>query len=413
MVATRAQRSAAAARAALSPEVRRALQSEDVLACVLSLHAVKEGCVHSLASVSKAWRAAWRRRCKDRCRLLRTQIGDFRHAIHVTALANGGAIVADYGHFKLEAFSRDGDSQAIYCERFETPGAIALLGDGTAWMLAQDREAVCLVRWQDGVGAQQPAHRWPNGWNNDGNWRDPYGRILRHVDFNALSASEELSSCLHPFDLAVSGDRLLVLCGGSLFGRICVLDSQTGEFLYQIGPAREAGEADELRVPRSLAVHQDLCFVADTCNHAIKIFNFRQRELVRTIGSTAAAPTFPTTRDSDDDDEVDPYYILAGYEDARRSDLPCEFNEPIGVAFQDGRLYVSEWGNRRIQIIRLVDGIHGAVECLQIIQSPYGMPLAGLCVSGERLWCVGQRRGRIDSMMPSTDGCLYLFTACV
>ena len=406
MVATRAQRSAAAARAALSPEVRRALQSEDVLACVLSLHAVKEGCVHSLASVSKAWRAAWRRRCKDRCRLLRTQIGDFRHAIHVTALANGGAIVADYGHFKLEAISPDGDSQAIYCERFETPGAIALLGDGTAWMLAQDREAVCLVRWQDGVGAQQPAHRWPNGWNNDGNWRDPYGRILRHVDFNALSASEELSSCLHPFDLAVSGDRLLVLCGGSLFGRICVLDSQTGEFLYQIGPAREAGEADELRVPRSLA---------DTCNHAIKIFNFRQRELVRTIGSPAAAPTFPTTRDSDDDDEVDPYYILAGYEDARRSDLPCEFDEPIGVAFQDGRLYVSEWGGRRIQILRFASGIHGPVECLQIIPSPYGTPLAGLCVSGERLWCLGQARGGSDStrMMPSTDGCLHLSTACV
>ena len=406
MVATRAQRSAAAARAALSPEVRRALQSEDVLACVLSLHAVKEGCVHSLASVSKAWRAAWRRRCKDRCRLLRTQIGDFRHAIHVTALANGGAIVADYGHFKLEAFSRDGDSQAIYCERFETPGAIALLGDGTAWMLAQDREAVCLVRWQDGVGAQQPAHRWPNGWNNDGNWRDPYGRILRHVDFNALSASEELSSCLHPFDLAVSGDRLLVLCGGSLFGRICVLDSQTGALLYQIGPAREAGEADELRVPRSLAVHQDLCFVADTCNHAIKIFNFRQRELVRTIASTAVAPTFP---DFDPDNDVDPYYILAGYEDARRSDLPCEFDQPVGVAFQDGRLYVSEWGNRRIQIIRFVDGIHGAVECLQIIQSPNGKHLYGLCVSGERLWCVGST----VSDVPTWKGCLHLFTACV
>ena len=412
MVATRAQRSAAAARAALSPEVRRALQSEDVLACVLSLYAVKDGCVHSVASVSKAWRAAWRRRCKGRWRLLRTQIGDFRHAIHVTALATGGAIVADYGHFKLQAFSPDGDSQTIYCERFETPGAIALLGDGTAWMLAQDREAVCLVRWQDDVGALQPSHRWPNGWNHDGNWNDPYGRILQHVDFNALGASEEPRVYLEPCDLAVSGDRLLVLCRGSLFGRICVLDSQTGALLYQIGPAREAGEADELRVPRSLAVHQDLCFVADTCNHAIKIFNFRQRELVRTIGSTAAAPTFLTMRDSDDD-EVDQYYIMSGCEDARRSDLPCEFDQPVGVAFQDGRLYVSEWGNRRIQILRFVDGIHGAVECLQIIQSPYGMPLAGLCVSGERLWCVGQRRGRIDSMMPSTDGCLYLFTACV
>ena len=410
MVATRAQRSAAAARAALSPEVRRALQSEDVLACVLSLHAVKEGCVHSLASVSKAWRAAWRRRCKDRCRLLRTQIGDFRHAIHVTALANGGAIVADYGHFKLEAFSPDGDSQTIYCERFETPGAIALLGDGTAWMLAQDREAVCLVRWQDGVGAQQPSRRWPNGWRQDTNWNDPHGRILQHVDFDALGASEQPRVYLEPCDLAVSGDRLLVLCRGGWFGRVCVLDSQTGVVLYQLGPASEAGEADELRIPRSLAVHQDLCFVADTCNHAIKIFNFRQRELVRTIGSTAAAPTFP---DYDPDNDVDPYYILAGYEDARRSDLPCEFNEPVGVAFLDGRLYVSEWGGRRIQILRFASGIHGPVECLQIIPSPYGTPLAGLCVSGERLWSLGQARGGSDSMMPSTDGCLHLFTAYV
>ena len=404
MVATRAQRSAAAA--APPASVRRALQSDDVLTGVLSQLDVRDGCLRSVASVSKAWRAAWRRRCAGRCRLLRTQIGDFRHAIHVTALANGGAIVADYGHFRLEALSPDGDSQAIYCERFETPGAMALRGDGTAWMLAQDREAVCLVRWQDGVGAQQPSHRWPNGWNHDGNWNDPHGRILQHVDFNALGGSEE-PLYLEPCDLAVSGDRLLVLCRGSLFGRICVLDSQTGAFLYQIGPARQAGEADELRVPRSLAVHQDLCFVTDTLNHAIKIFNFRQRELVRTIGSAAATPPF------DELDDMDPYYIMYHRGDARRSDLPCEFNEPVGVAFRDGRLYVSERGNRRIQIIRFVDGIHGAVECLQIIQSPYGMPLAGLCVSGERLWCLGQRRGRIDSMMPPTDGCLHLFTACV
>ena len=139
MVATRAQRSAAAA--APPASVRRALQSEDVLACVLSQLDVRDGCLRSVASVSKAWRAAWRRRCAGRCRLLRTRIGDFRHTTHVTALANGGAIVADYGHFRLEALSPDGDSQAIYCERFETPGAIALLGDGTAWMLAQDREA--------------------------------------------------------------------------------------------------------------------------------------------------------------------------------------------------------------------------------------------------------------------------------
>ena len=411
MVATRAQRSAAAAAAAAPASVRRALQSEDVLACVLSQIDVRDGCLRSVASVSKAWRSAWRRRCAGRFRLLRTRIGDFRHANHVTALAHGGAIVPDYGRFKLKAFSRDGDQQAIYCEKFETPGAMALLGDGTAWMLTQDLEAVCLVRWQDGVGAQQPRERWPNEWNEEGQgeFGDPHGRILRHVCIPSL-LGEAQNFQLQPCDLAISGDRLLVLCCGSStgFGRICVLDSQTGALIYQLGPAHEAGEADELRMPRSLAVHQDLCFVADTYNHAIKVFNFRQRELVRTIGSTAAAPTSPN---------LGTYNIMYSYQNARRSDLPCEFNEPVGVASRDGRLYVSESIGRRIQILRFANGVHGAVECLQIIPSPYRMPLAGLCLSGERVWCLGQAHGRSDEMphneMPYTYGCLYLFTACV
>ena len=388
MVATRAQRAAAAAPPA---SVRRALQSEDVLACVLSQLDVRDGCLRSVASVSKAWRAAWRRRCAGRCRLLRTRIGAFEYAVHVTALpGGGGAIVPDYGHFQLEAFSRDGDAQAIYCERFNTPGAIALLGDGTAWVLARDGNALCRVRWQDQIGGEPPSERWPHNFVEDENFGDPYGRILLRVDIRALGWSMNCS--LLPYDLAVSGDRLILLCqGGGSWGiaRICVFDSQTGAFLYQIGRGSSAGEADALRSPMSLAAHQDLCFVADTYNHVIKIFNFRQRELVRTIGSTAA---------------------FAGL---RASDLPCEFTMPSGIAFQGGRLYVSEARGRRIQILRFANGFHGPVECLQIIPSPYGTPLAGLCVSGERLWCLGQARGGSDAMMPSTDGCLHLFTACV
>jgi hypothetical protein len=374
MVATRAQRSAAAA--APPASVRRALQSEDVLACVLAQLDVRDGCLCSVASISKAWRAAWRRRCAGRCRLLRTQIGAFEYAVHVTALPGGGAIVPDYGHFRLEAFSRDGDAQAIYCERFDTPGAIALLGDGTAWVLARDGNALCRVRWQDEIGAEPPSERWPNEAHHeeDENFGDPYRRILRHVDIRALGWSMDCS--LLPYDLAVSGDRLILLCqGGGSWGiaRICVFDSQTGAFLYHI--------VAELKGPMSLAVHQDLCFVADTYNHVIKIFNFRQRTLVRTIGGTA------------------------------ESDLPCEFTMPSGVAFQGGRLYVSEAKGRRIQILRFVDGIHGAVECLQIIQSPNGKHLYGLCVSGERLWCVGSTVSDVPTAY--WKGCLHLFTACV
>ena len=285
---------------------------------------------------------------------------------------------------------------------------MAHLGDGTAWVLAKDNEAVCLVRWQDGVGLQPP-HRWPNRFNHDGEgeFGDPHGRILQLVDFQALGASETPRIYLEPCDLAVSGDRLLVLCCGSWFGRICVLDSQTGAFLHQIGPARQAGEADEFLIPRSLAVHQDLCFVADTYNHVIKIFNFRQRTLVRTIGSAAATPSF------DEFNDVDPWRIMHHLGDARRSDLPCEFNEPVGVAFRDGRLYVSEASGRRIQILRFPNGCHGSVECLQIIPSPNGLQLSGLYISGERLWCVGKMLTDDESYMRDSHACLHLFTACV
>ena len=153
MVATRAQKSAAAA--------RRALQVDDVLTGVLLQLDVHDGCLRSVASVSKAWRSAWRRRCAGQYRLLRTGIGAFRHTSHVTALANGGAIVPDYGHFHLEEFSPDGDSQTIYCEQIETPGAMALLGDGTAWVLSRDYGVISRLRYREGVGAEPPLNRWP------------------------------------------------------------------------------------------------------------------------------------------------------------------------------------------------------------------------------------------------------------
>ena len=65
----------------------------------------------------------------------------------------------------------------------------------------------------------------------------------------------------------------------------------------------------------------------------------------------------------------------------------------------------------RIQILPFANGVHGAVECLHIIPSPYRMLLAGLCLSGERAWCLGQARGMTEchkhARLPS------FFTACV
>ena len=129
----------------------------------------------SVASISKTWRSAWRRRCAGHCRLLRTGVGAFRHTSHVTALANGGgAIVPNYGGFQLEEFSPDGDSQTIYCEQFETPGAMALLGDGTAWVLSRDLGVISRLRYREGVGAEPPLNRWPRSLPRDSDEDDEY-----------------------------------------------------------------------------------------------------------------------------------------------------------------------------------------------------------------------------------------------
>ena len=110
----------------------------------------------------------------------------------------------------------------------------------------------------------------------------------------------------------------------------------------------------------------------------------------RRIGSQRESP--PLNWDVVDGD---PYWLRSGgYEDARRSVKPCEFDEPVGVAFRDKRLYVSERSGHRIQIISIPKISRGPIECLQIIPSPYGLPLAGLCLSGNRLCCMGRRRLR-------------------
>jgi len=188
---------------------------------------------------------------------------------------------------------------------------------------------------------------------------------------------------IQPRDITLSGNRLVLLATGSDgLGQVDVFDSTTAAHLYQFGKLPEP-IAGDLREPHGMGLDEDLCFIADTFNQAIKIFNWRTREFVRTIGSQEDAPELL---------EEDWYWQENEYEDARRSSKPCEFNEPVGVAFRNKRLYVSEQSGRRIQIISIPDISRGPVECLQIIASPNGMDLAGLCLSGSGLWCTGRRK---------------------
>ena len=109
------------------------------------------------------------------------------------------------------------------------------------------------------------------------------------------------------------------------------------------------------------AVQDDMLFVAGFGTNAIHTYNWRQ-------GS------------------VEGLIRLGG-------DL--SFRMPWGVAVSGKMLYVSEQGDStedipgRIWILRLPDDVSSDPTVMQLIPSPDGRELGGLCLNGGQLWCMG------------------------
>ena len=348
----------------------RALRTDDVLACVLSKIEVRDGCVQPVASVCKAWRGAWRRRARGSYRLVGKPSGTYNYCDHISPTPGGGVIIPDYDHNCFHQYSREGLLIKTGCQgAVETPIAIALLDDGTAWTVSHDEVIVTRWRLLD-LEAMLDDH--------------PYDTLVE-IDFNARY------NCYRVSDCALAGDALLVLGietrdnpSYGKYGQVFVLDSQTGDLRYRFGSTAPGG-VDELRAPFGLGAAGDYCFVADTYNHSIAIFNWRDGTLVRRYGKQADAPEMNQLDYSDEETE--------DYTDSRGNG-PCEFNEPYSVAVRDRFLYVSERGGRRIQILRLPDDLAASEpEVVQIIDSPNGDKLSGICHDGSRLWCMGPPQG--------------------
>ena len=347
----------------------RALQTDDVLACVLSKIEVRDACLHGLAAVCKQWRGAWRRRARGSYRLVGKPSGTYHYCDHISVTPGGGVIIPDYDGNCFHHYSREGVHLATgYRGAVRTPIAITLLDDHTAWVVSHDditvtRLLLHLDHMPDAVAADFTT--------------------LVQVDFEARYDCDRVNDC------ALAGDALLVLGAvDGKYGQIFVLDSQTGDLRCRFGSTAPPGGVDELRVPFGLDAAGDYCFVADTYNQSIAIFNWREGTLVRRYGKQAGAPEM--------NDEMDywEYEHPQGYIDDRRGTGPCEFNEPYSVAVRDRFLYVSERGGRRIQIIRLPDDLAASEpEVVQIIDSPNGDRLSGICHDGSRLWCMGPHRG--------------------
>ena len=339
---------------AQAARTHRALQTDDVLACVFSRLALRDGCVGA-TSVCKQWRCAWRRRAKGLYRPVRLGFSSFAYGDHLTALAGGGVIVPDYEGGVLHLFTAEGELRgAVDSPRFKYATAVALDDEGVSWVVLHDHFAL--------------ARRRVN-----------YATLEYHSQ-----ASPPDIDFHRPMDVAASGDAVLLLSHDVnwRYGEVIVLDRGTGDVRYRFGSSAP-GSVDELRAPSGLAVDGDFCFVADTYNQSVVVFNWRIGTFVRRFGKAGDAPEFG-------DDDGEHYWEDDAYDDDRKSAEPGQFNEPFAVAVRNKLLYVSEKGGRRIQVLRLPDDISGAdPEALQIIPSPGGVELAGLCLDGDRLWCIG------------------------
>ena len=355
----------------------RALRTDDVLACVLSKIEVRDGCVQPVASVCKAWRSAWRRRARGSYRLVGKPSGTYNYCDHISPTPGGGVIIPDYDHNCFHQYSREGLLIKTGCRgAVVTPIAIALLDDGTAWTVSHDD--VIVARWSLDLEAMLD---------------DPLVNNLVEIDFAARYNCNRVNDC------ALAGDALLVLGGhDEKYGQVFVLDSQTGDLRYRFGSTAPPGGVDELRAPFGLCAAGDYCFVADTYNQSVAIFNWREGTFVRRYGKQADAPDINFRLDHWES------HHPQGYIDDRRGTGPCEFNEPYSVVVRDRFLYVSERGGRRIQVIRLPDDLAASEpEVVQIIDSPNGNKLSGICHDGARLWCTG----------PPHENFTYLFAPLV
>ena len=330
----------------------RALASDDVLSTVFSFITPQAG--FGAATTSKTMRDAWRRRCKGMLRVYRQRIGEFQYSDHCVAYGDG-VMVPNYARRRnngsLQTFSGNGNFLHGLNRNLDTPRAVALRGDGTAWVLLAERDEIVCVRLA--VLPEGEANEQQNGANE----------ILMRI--GPLDPDE-----VYPESLALAGDTLLLLC--SFYGddesvsssNVHVYDNQTGAFLrkFLLLPGKDdlGGNAE------MMAVRGDTLYVTGRRNDTIDEYRWRDGTFMRSFGGGG-----------------------------------------LGVAVRGKTMYVSEAGGRQIQVLRIPDDDSSEPTVLQVIPSPDGEGLGGLCVNGDRLWCIGPRHPQA-----TRDTYVHLFGPC-
>ncbi len=165
---------------------------------------------------------------------------------------------------------------------------------------------------------------------------------------------------------------------------------------YQLAPENEVSFSSFAQ-PSGLAADKDWLYVADTEGSSIRAVPFDPRKQVRTVVGTAHFPNGRLFRFGDRDGKkmevelqhaigiahhdgtlyiTDTYNnkikkidaatgdteTLAGTGKPGRGDQPAEFDEPAGIAFSNGRLFVADTNNHLIRVVAL----DGSVSTLKI-----------------------------------------------
>ena len=315
----------------------RALLSDDVVNIVLSFLTPEAG--GGVYPACKLYRDLWRRRCTGLLRVLRSPVGGLEYSEQVTAYGDG-VVVANYGSDCLKTYSSSGDHLSDLLVGIPSPTAVALRGDGTAWVLLADSDVIVCTRLDDPT----------------------YHSAIMEIDPKRFYPDHENEDGCRVCDIGLAGDKLLITTSprfGPELMRLHVVDDGTGELLYQF----------TYDLPRHgtacFAVQDNMLYVAGVLTDAIHTYNWRDESVQGTIR------------------------IPRGY-----------FNHPFGVAVSGKMLYVSEQGDSsedvagRIWILRLPDDVSSDATVVQVIPSPDGKELGGLCLNRGRLWCMGPDEGR-------------------
>jgi thiol-disulfide isomerase/thioredoxin len=151
---------------------------------------------------------------------------------------------------------------------------------------------------------------------------------------------------LYVADSEGSSIRIVPLSGEGTVRTLVGTAALESARLFTFGDVDGSAEAARLQHPLGVALHGGSLFVADTYNNKIRVVDVRSGA-VRT---------------------------LAGSGEAGSGDDPAEFDEPGGIAFGAGVLWLADTNNH---LVRVIDPADGAVNTLEILPPPGGWRAAG------------------------------------